>query len=132
MENWPALLVLLVGGVALAAGIARVGFLADFVSGPILIGFMIGAALIIISSQLGKLFGIEIGGDNFFQKIWELLIHLNQTSWLTLLIGLALIAFLIALRYFAPKVPGAIIVVVVMTALSALLHLDTHGGYGVP
>ncbi len=78
MENWPALLVLLVGGVALAAGIARVGFLADFVSGPILI------------------------------------------------------AFLIALRYFAPKVPGAIIVVVVMTALSALLHLDTHGGYGVP
>jgi SulP family sulfate permease len=122
-----ALLALLVGGVALAAGIARVGFLADFVSGPILIGFMIGAALIIISSQLGKLFGIKIGGDNFFQKIWELLIHLNQTSWLTLLIGLALIAFLIALRYFAPKVPGAIIVVVVMTALSALLHLDKYG-----
>ncbi|HEY6407869.1 MAG TPA: sulfate permease [Ktedonobacteraceae bacterium] len=122
-----ALLALLVGAVALVAGIARVGFLADFVSKPILMGFMIGAALIIISSQLGKLFGIKINGDNFFQKIWDLLRHLDQTNWPTLLIGLGLLAFLIVLHRFARKVPGAIIVVVVMTVLSALLSLDKYG-----
>jgi sulfate permease, SulP family len=121
------LLAMLVGGLALIAGLARMGFLADFVSKPILIGYISGASFIIISSQLGKLFGIKINGDNVFLKIWNLIKNIGQTSWLTLGIGLFLIAFLVVLRRFAPRVPGAIIVVVVMTLISALLHLDTFG-----
>src|SRR6266516_1353837 len=64
-----AVLALLVGGVALLAGLARIGFIADFVSRPILLGYIIGASFIIIASQLGKLFGIKITADEFFQKI---------------------------------------------------------------
>ncbi len=122
-----AVLALLVGGVALLAGLARIGFIADFVSRPILIGYIIGASFIIIASQLGKLFGIKITADEFFQKIWSVITNIDQTSWLTLGIGLFLIAFLLLLRHFAPKVPGGIIVVVGMTLLSALAHLDQHG-----
>jgi SulP family sulfate permease len=122
-----SVLALLVGGIALLAGLIRVGFIADFVSRPILLGYIIGAAFIIIASQLGKLFGIKITADEFFQKIWGVITNIDQTSWLTLGIGLFLIAFLLLLRRFAPKVPGGIIVVVGMTLLSALTHLDQHG-----
>ncbi|HEY6411017.1 MAG TPA: sulfate permease [Ktedonobacteraceae bacterium] len=122
-----SVLALLVGGIALLAGLIRVGFIADFVSRPILLGYIIGASFIIIASQLGKLFGIKITADEFFQKIWSVITNIDQTSWLTLGIGLFLIAFLLLLRRFAPKVPGGIVVVVGMTLLSALTHLDQHG-----
>jgi SulP family sulfate permease len=122
-----ALLALLVGVIALGAGLARFGFLADFVSKPILIGYIAGVSLIMIAGQLGKLFGIPITSENFFLIIGELLTRLGQTRVLTLVIGLALLTFILALRRFAPKVPGGIIVVVIMTMVSALIHLERYG-----
>ena len=93
------LLALLVGVIALVAGIARLGFLADFVSKPILLGYITGVAIVMIVGQLGKLFGITIESEQFFQQIGELLTHLGQTNVLTLLIGVALLAFLLVLRH---------------------------------
>ena len=122
-----ALLALLVGVIALAAGLARLGFLADFVSKPILLGYITGVAIFMIVGQLGKLFGITIVSEHFFQQIGELLTHLGQTSVLTLMVGVALLVFLLVLRRFAPKVPAALIVVVLMTIVSSLLHLQTYG-----
>ena len=122
-----ALLALLVGCIALAASLARLGFLADFVSRPILLGYIAGVSLIMITGQLGKLFGIPVTGDTFFQMSGELLTHLGQTHALTLGIGLTLLAFLLLLRRFAPQVPGGIIVVAVMTVISALFHLEREG-----
>jgi SulP family sulfate permease len=122
-----ALLALLVGVIALAAGLARFGFLADFVSKPILIGYITGVSIIMIAGQLGKLFGITIASENFFQTIVELITHLGQARVLTLGIGLMLLTFLLVLRRLMPKVPGGIIVVVAMTSVSALMHLNTYG-----
>jgi sulfate permease, SulP family len=122
-----ALLALLVGVIALGAGLARLGFLADFVSKPILLGYITGVAVFMIAGQLGKLFGIPIESEQFFQQIGELLTHLGQTRVLTLLVGVALLAFLLALRRVAPKVPAALIVVVLMTMVSSLLHLQLYG-----
>jgi SulP family sulfate permease len=122
-----ALLALLVGVIALAAGLARLGFLADFVSKPILLGYITGVAVIMIVGQLGKLFGISIKSEQFFQQLGELLAHLGQTRVLTLLIGLPLLVFLLVLRHFAPRVPAALIVVVLMTILSSLFHLNSYG-----
>jgi SulP family sulfate permease len=121
------LMALLIGVITLVAGLARFGFLADFVSKPILIGYITGVAIIMIVSQLGKLFGISIQNENFILQIVELLTHLGQTSILTLVIGLVLLIFLLALRHFAPRVPGGLIVVVVMTIISTLLHLNNYG-----
>ena len=80
-----------------------------------------------IAGQFGKLFGIPITSENFFLMIGELLTRLGQTNVLTLVIGLALLTFLIILRRFAPKVPGGIIVVVVITMVSALIQLEKYG-----
>ncbi len=121
------LMALLVGVITLIAGLARFGFLADFVSKPILIGYITGVAIIMIVSQLGKLFGIPIQNENFILQIAELFTHLGQTRILTLAIGLVLLVFLLVLRRFAPRVPGGLIVVVVMTIISAILQLDTYG-----
>ena len=112
---------------AVAAGISRLGFLADFVSKPILLGYITGVAIFMIVGQLGKLFGITIESEHFFQQIGELLTHLGQTRRLTLLIGVALLAFLLVLRHFAPRIPAALIVVVLMTIISSLLHLSSYG-----
>ena len=122
-----AMLTIMVGVIAIIAGIAKLGFIADFVSKPILVGYLDGAALIIIESQLGKLFGIQAQGNTFFDKLWSIIIQLGQTQWLTLAIGLTLIALLIILRRISPKIPGAIIVVVLSTFASWLFHLDAYG-----
>jgi sulfate permease, SulP family len=121
------LMALLVGIIMLVAGLARFGFLADFVSKPILIGYITGVAIIMIVSQLGKLFGIPIKNENFILQIVELFTHLGQTRGLTLMIGLVLLIFLLVLRRFAQRVPGGLIVVVVMTIISSLLRLETYG-----
>jgi len=122
-----SLLALLVGCVALAAGLARFGFLADFVSRPILLGYIAGVSLIMITGQLGKLFGIPVTNEQFFPMIAELVSRLGQMHMLTLGIGLALLAFLVVLRRFAPHVPGSVIVVVIMTLISALVGLKRYG-----
>jgi sulfate permease, SulP family len=122
-----ALLALLVGAIALGAGLARLGFLADFVSKPILLGYITGVAIFMIAGQIGKLFGITIESEQFFQQLEELFTHLGQTRVLALLVGVALLGFLLVLRRVAPKVPAALIVVVLMTLVSSLLHLQLYG-----
>ena len=122
-----AVLALMVGAICIVAGLLKAGFLADFLSMPILVGYTNGAALIIIGSQLGKLFGVEIESKGFFAQIWEVLGRLDQTHWLTLGIGLALVAFLVAVRRLAPWLPGAVVIVVAATAVAALLNLEVRG-----
>jgi SulP family sulfate permease len=121
------LLALLVAVLMFLAGLARVGFIADFVSEPVLSGYIIGAAGIMVASQMGKLFGISLENDDFFPKMWELITKLDHTHRLTLVIGIVLIAVLLVLRRLSPRIPGAFIVLVASTAASAAFNLDQHG-----
>jgi sulfate permease, SulP family len=73
-----AALAILIGFICLLAGHFKIGFVADFLSKPILTGYITGTALIVIASQLGKLFGIELVNDDFFAKILELITKLDQ------------------------------------------------------
>ena len=59
--------------IAILAGLMRLGFVANFISEPVLKGFIIGLALTIIAGQLPKLFGVEKGSGDFFEKIWDLI-----------------------------------------------------------
>lgn len=122
-----AMLALLVGVILIAGGLAKGGIAADFLSKPILLGYMNGVALIVIVSQLGKLLGINIGGENFLPTLRDLGAHLDQSNGLTLAIGLTLIAFLILTRRFFPRIPGALIAVIVTTGASAAFGLEHHG-----
>jgi sulfate permease, SulP family len=122
-----ATLALTVGIVALLAGLLRMGFVANFISEPVLKGFIVGLALTIIVGQLPKLFGISKGEGDFFRQLWYLLTHLNGTSGLTLLVGLVSLAIVLGLRRVAPVVPGSLVAVLFGIVVVWAFGLDQHG-----
>jgi SulP family sulfate permease len=115
------------GIVALVVGILRLGFLANFISEPVMKGFIVGLALTIIVGQLPKFFGIESGSGDFFQKAWSVISHLGDTRINTFLVGLSSFAIVMLLRRFVPVIPGSLVAVVFGVALVAIFHLDKHG-----
>jgi SulP family sulfate permease len=121
------LLTFLVGGLQLLLGAARLGFVANFLSGPVLGGFTSAAALLIGASQLGPLLGISLPSGRLDEVVLALATHLGDVGWLSLAMGS--LAWL-ALRWLGqrwPRWPSSLIVVVVATAAAALLGLDRHG-----
>ena len=122
-----ALTALLVGVMALLARLARLGFITDFLSKPILVGYILGATLIVIGSQLGKMFGFKLEADKFFQQVLELISRLDETHLLTFAIGVVCMAALLIMRRINRALPGPLIVVVVAIILSAVFDLQAQG-----
>jgi SulP family sulfate permease len=107
LSTWLALLVAVI---LLLAGWLKLGGISEFLSSPVMLGFMNGAAVVIIISQIGKLCGISLRHDESLQRLLEWSSRLGETHWLTLALGLAGIAILAALRWWLPQVPGTIVV----------------------
>jgi high affinity sulfate transporter 1 len=129
-ERYLALMVILTlitGILYVVAGLSRLGFIANFLSQPILTGYLNGIALIIIAGQLQKLFGYSGEAEEFFPKLTEFIDKLDDSHLPTLALGLALLTILIILRRIAPKLPAALIVVVVGIAVVVALGLDQNG-----
>ena len=105
----------------------KIGAVADFLSKPVLIGYMTGAALILMASQLDKLFGVSLKNNDFFPRLGELSGKLGQTHAPTLLFGLSLLALAMLLRRFARKVPTALVVCVLAIVASLAFKLEAHG-----
>jgi sulfate permease, SulP family len=122
-----ALLALLVGGMLVAGGLLRVGFLADFISSPVLAGFKAGMGLVIAASQLGKVLGVPVESGGFFAQVWSALGQLGDANPATVALALGGLAVLLGLRRWAPGVPGPLIVVVLGVALVALTNLEGRG-----
>ena len=122
-----ALLAILVGVLALLARVARLGFITDFLSKPILVGYIFGATLIVIGSQLGKMFGISLESDKFFQQVAELISRLDEAHLLTVAIGIVCMAALLIMRRVNRKIPGPLIVVVLAIIASAVFDLQAKG-----
>ena len=120
-------LAIAVGVLALGAGLLKLGFLASFISAPVLKGFIIGLALTILVGQLPKLFGIEKGEGNFFSQLWHLITHLDDTSVITLVVGVASLVVLLVLKRWMPLVPGSLVVVALGVLAVDLFDLDQHG-----
>ncbi len=118
---------LVVGFMALVAGLLRLGFVANFISEPVLKGFICGLALTIIAGQLPKLFGIPKSEGDFFEELWDLFTRLDETSLITLVVGLASLAVVIGLKEVAPVVPGSLVAVLGGIVAVSLFDLDTRG-----
>jgi high affinity sulfate transporter 1 len=119
-----AALALAAGLAALIAGLLRLGFLADFISAPVLKGLIIGLALTIIIGQLPKLFGIPAGHGDFFEQAWHLVTHLGDTQGTALLVGTLSLAAIMGLRRVAPGVPGPLVAVAGAIAAVKAFGLD--------
>jgi len=120
-------LALATGLVAVAAGLLRLGFLASFISEPVLKGFIIGLALTIMVGQVPDLLGVSKGSGSFFEKAGHILGHLDEADALSVAVGLGSLALLLALRRFVPLLPGSLVVALAGIALTRLLDLDQHG-----
>jgi SulP family sulfate permease len=122
-----AVVALLGGALMLIASRLKIGVIADFLSKPVLVGYLSGAALILVSTQVGKLFGLKISGHNFFAVVFNLATHLRESHLLTLGLGLGLMVVLELLKRFAPKIPGALVVFVLAIVVSVALGLQARG-----
>jgi SulP family sulfate permease len=122
-----AALSVVVGVTLILAGLLRLGFVAQFISQPVLTGFKVGAGLFIASSQLGKIMGVPLEGDNFFQNLRSALQQLGGINGPTLTLGLVTIALLLALHGRLPRVPGPLIAFVLGILAVSLLDLEADG-----
>jgi len=102
-------LALVIGAIALAAGILRLGFVASFVSKSVLSGFITGLALTIIVGQIPSLLGLPAGSGGFFAKLGHVVRSVPDAHWWTALVGVVSLALVLALRWLVPRAPGAFI-----------------------
>jgi sulfate permease, SulP family len=122
-----AALAIITGLAALAAGLLRLGFLANFISEPVLKGFIIGLSLTIIARQLPKLLGIKPTSGDFFTQVWHVISHIGDVQGLTLLVGGLSLVLILGLRRVAPAVPAYLVAVLLGIAAVKLFDLDRHG-----
>ena len=120
-------LALVTGVLGVLAGLARLGFLASFISEPVLKGFIVGLALTIMVGQLPKLLGIEGGDGDFFAKLWHLLTSLDRTSGTTLAVGVLSLAVVLGLRRWLRLIPGSLAAVLLGIVAVAAFGLDQRG-----
>lgn len=120
-----------VGLLCLAAWAVRLGFVADLLSRPVLIGYLAGVALIMIVDQLPKLTGVPTTGSAFFPQLWSFVRHLDRLHGPTLLFAAVLLAFLFTVARMSKAVPGPLLAVVLGTAAVAVFDLDDRYGIKV-
>ena len=122
-----ATLAVLVGILLTAAGVLRLGFIANFISDPVLTGFKSGIGLVIVVDQLPKLLGVHFEKTGFFRDLFALAQQLPDASVPTLLLGVTLLVLLVGLEHFVPKAPAPLVAIAAAIAASALLGLDAAG-----
>ncbi len=118
---------IMVGALCLAAGFARLGFLNEFISKPVISGFVAGLALLIAVGQIPKMLGIQGVPGNFWDQAYGLIASADSISYLALVIGAGSILLLQAGRILIPKVPMALIVVLASIFLVSIAGLDDQG-----
>lgn len=122
-----ALLAIIMGVICIAGYFAKLGFLADLLSKPVLTGYMAGIALIMIGGQLGKIAKIEIEANAFFGQISEFVSELSSAHTPTLILGIAVLVFLFTLQRRFTNAPIPLITVLLSTAAVTIFNLDTRG-----
>ena len=122
-----ATLTALVGVLLLLAAVLRLGFVADFISSPVLTGFKAGIGLVIVLDQLPKLLGLHVAKQGFFRDVLTLAQHVPETSLLTLVVALASLAVLIGMERLWPHSPAPLVAIAGSIAASWLLGLPEHG-----
>jgi sulfate permease, SulP family len=107
--------------------VCRLGFIAQFLSRPVVEGFVFGLAIFVTVKQLPKLFGIEGGSGDTLRQLGHLLRHLGDASGTTLLVGAGALVLLFGLERFAPRVPGGLVALVLGIVVSSVFDLSSHG-----
>jgi sulfate permease, SulP family len=122
-----AMLTLLVGAILVLASILRLGFVANFISEPVLVGFKAGIGVVMVLDQAPKILGVHFTRGAFVQNLLATIQAIPRTSLATLVVGVSVIALLIAIQYYAPKAPAPLLAVAAGTTAAYVLNLHAHG-----
>jgi MFS superfamily sulfate permease-like transporter len=122
-----SLTALVCGGLLIVARLLRLGFIGDFLSTSVLIGFLTGVGIQVLSGQIPDLLGIPKGTGGWFEQQWHWISSLSSIQLATFAFGLSTIVIIRIFKRFIPVVPGAIVAVILLTAISALTDAQAHG-----
>ncbi|MGZ5367222.1 SulP family inorganic anion transporter [Aeromicrobium sp.] len=122
-----AALALVVGCFCLVGFFVKLGFVADLLSRPVLVGYMAGIAVLMIVSQLGKITGIPIHGDTPLEETRHALIHLSEANLATVLLAAGVLVFLLVSRHYFPRSPAPLMGMLLGAAAVALFDLKDRG-----
>jgi sulfate permease, SulP family len=122
-----ATLTVLVGAILVLAGLLRLGFVANFISEPVLIGFKAGIGLVIVLDQVPKLLGIHVPKGSFFHNVLGIVEGIPAASLATVAVGAAMVGILVAFERRLPRAPAPLIAVACGIAATSLLGLQAHG-----
>jgi sulfate permease, SulP family len=121
-------LALLVGLLGVAAGLARLGFLADLLSRPVIVGYLAGLSLVMIAGQLGRITGQQLGaGRSFVSQVSGFAAHIGSVRPADVAVAAVVLAFLLIARWRWPNLPGLLIAVLGATAVTWVFGLTSHG-----
>jgi sulfate permease, SulP family len=122
-----SMLALLMGAIAVLAGVLRLGFVADLLSRPVLVGYMAGVALLMIAGQLGAATGVPVTGREFGAQAVSFAARIGHIQPAPAVITVTVLAFMFGLRWRWPKLPGALLAVLLAAAAVAVFGLTRHG-----
>jgi SulP family sulfate permease len=122
-----ATLTLLVGAALVLARLLRLGFVANFISEPVLVGFRAGIGVVIVLDQIPKVLGIHFARGTFVQNVLATIHNLPKTSFATLAVGLMVIVFLLGIAHFMPKMPAPLLAVAAAIGAASLFNLQHRG-----
>ena len=120
-------LAIMVGLLFLVARLLRLGFMSEFFSKPVITGFIFGLAMMIAIRQVPKLFGIESGGEDFFERVIDIIRHLPETNPWTLFLGVSSLVLLFALEHYFHRIPAALVTLVYGIAVVSIFGLEEQG-----
>lgn len=128
---WTSLVALVCGGLLILARLLKLGFLGDFLSASVLIGFLTGVGIQVLTGQLPDMLGIPKGKGNWFEQQWSTITHIAEADIWTVLFAAGTLVIIVGCKLISRKVPGAVIAVVFSIIVSNLVSASTELGVAV-
>jgi SulP family sulfate permease len=128
-RGYASAFILVAGIIFLLAGLARLGFITQFLSKPVMDGFVAGLAIFVAVGQLNKLFGVAKPDGNTVQKLFGIIKEFPNANWETIVVAVISLALLFLLPHLSKKIPAGLVVLFGAIAISSIL--DLSGGHGV-
>lgn len=126
---YAAMIAILAGVMQMVLGFLRLGIMVDFLSHPVVIGFTNAAAIVIASTQIGKILGVNPEtGVHLYNTLWNVVLAVPQTHFATLAMGIFSLTLLFGLKQYAPKLPNIILTIVITILVSWAISYENMGG----
>jgi len=124
---WCSLTALVCAAMLLVARVLRLGFLGDFLSSSVLIGFLTGVGIQVLTGQIPSMLGVPKGSGNWFAQQLDWIKEIHDIQWATFAFALGTVVIIQGLKRFRPRVPGAVVAVILSIIISAATDARAHG-----